>query len=291
MTHRSILPSGKPAATVLLCMMLVACSTTQKGGTGTGATQEAAPITDAAAPAPAPGAQSATPSVGSRQSAQSTRPETLPDSGAAASGTLQQAGDAEAERLKQQLSEQEAEINRLRQEQLESQQLADQGAARERAAAAQAGRDEQPSAASQQPATSAGVAPSSAAASSGTDEPLPTFPEQSAAAEPLQHSVYFEFDNAVIRDEYDSMLIGHAAYLKAHPDSKAEVQGNCDERGSREYNLALGARRAEAVKRALELAGADGARIKTVSFGAEKPVAFGEDEESYKLNRRADILY
>lgn len=289
MTHRSILPSGKLAAAVLLCVMLVACSTTQKGGTGTGATQEAAPITDAAAPAP--GAQSATPSVGTTQSAQSTRPETLPDSGATASGTSQQAGDAEAERLKQQLSEQEAEINRLRQDRLESQQLADQEAARERAAAAQAGRDEQPSAASQQPATSAGVAPSSAAASSGTDEPLPTFPEQSAAAEPLQHSVYFDFDNAVIKDEYDSMLIGHAAYLKAHPDFSAEVQGNCDERGSREYNLALGARRAEAVKRALELAGADGGKIKAVSFGAEKPVAFGQDEESYKLNRRADILY
>jgi peptidoglycan-associated lipoprotein len=87
------------------------------------------------------------------------------------------------------------------------------------------------------------------------------------------------------------MIVGHAAFLKAHPDYKAEVQGNCDERGSREYNLALGARRAESVKRALELAGAEGANIKTVSFGAEKPVAFGQDEESYRQNRRADIRY
>jgi peptidoglycan-associated lipoprotein len=288
MTHRSILPSGKLPATILLCMMLVACSTTQKSGAGTGATQEAAPIADATAS----GAQSESPSGDAAQSAQ---PETPPDSGAAASGTSQQAGaaagDAEAERLKQQLADQEAEINRLRQEQLDSQQLADQEAARERATATQAGQGEQPSVDSQQPATSADAASSSAAASSGADEPLPTFPEQSAAAEPLQHSVYFEFDNAVIKDEYDSMLIGHAAYLKAHPDFNAEVQGNCDERGSREYNLALGARRAEAVKRALELAGADGGKIKTVSFGAEKPVAYGQDEESYRQNRRADILY
>ena len=291
MTHGSILPSGKLPATILLCMMLVACSTTQKSGTGTGATQEAAPVTDATAS----GAQSGTPSVDGAPSAQSAQTETLPDSGSAASGTSQQAqaaaGDAEAERLKQQLADQEAEINRLRQEQLDSQQLADQETARERATAAQAGQGEQPSADSQQSATSADAAPSSAAVPTGADEPLPTFPEQSAAAEPLQHSVYFEFDNAVIKDEYDSMLIGHAAYLKAHPDFNAEVQGNCDERGSREYNLALGARRAEAVKRALELAGADGGKIKTVSFGAEKPVAYGQDEESYRQNRRADILY
>jgi peptidoglycan-associated lipoprotein len=94
-----------------------------------------------------------------------------------------------------------------------------------------------------------------------------------------------------VPDKYDSMLVAHAAYLKAHPDFKAEVQGNCDERGSREYNLALGARRAESVKRALELAGADGSRISAISYGSEKPVATGKDEESYSQNRRVDIVY
>jgi len=108
--------------------------------------------------------------------------------------------------------------------------------------------------------------------------------------QPLQRSVYFDYDKSGIKEEYDSMLMAHAAYLKLHPGIAKEIQGNCDERGSREYNLALGARRAEAVKRALELLGADGRKIKTVSFGSEKPVALGKDEESYSQNRRADIV-
>ena len=77
--------------------------------------------------------------------------------------------------------------------------------------------------------------------------------------------MYFDYDQFSIPDKYDSMLVGHAAYLKAHPDVRAEVQGNCDERGSREYNLALGARRAESVKRALELSGAEGTHISAVA--------------------------
>jgi peptidoglycan-associated lipoprotein len=103
--------------------------------------------------------------------------------------------------------------------------------------------------------------------------------------------VYFGYDQYSVPDEYDEMLLANAAYLKAHPALKTEVQGNCDERGSREYNLALGARRAQAVKRALELAGADGDRIAAISYGAEKPLATGKDEASYSQNRRADIVY
>jgi len=74
-------------------------------------------------------------------------------------------------------------------------------------------------------------------------------------------------------------------------DLKIAVQGNCDDRGSREYNLALGQRRADSVKRAMVLLGVGDKQIETVSFGAEKPVAFGQDEESWAKNRRADIVY
>ena len=104
-------------------------------------------------------------------------------------------------------------------------------------------------------------------------------------------SIFFEYDQSTIPKKYDNLVLQNAAYLKASPRITFEVQGNCDERGSREYNLALGARRAQAVKRALELAGADGGRIQVVSFGAEKPIALGKDEESYSKNRRVDIVY
>ncbi len=112
-----------------------------------------------------------------------------------------------------------------------------------------------------------------------------------AVAQTLEHSVYFNYDDASVLQKYDAMLLANAALLMAHPNIAVEVQGNCDERGSREYNLALGARRAEVVKRALELGGADGKHIHTVSFGKEKPIAAGTDEESYSNNRRADIVY
>ena len=114
---------------------------------------------------------------------------------------------------------------------------------------------------------------------------------QPAVAPVLERSVYFGYDQFSVADKYDEMLVAHAAYLNAHPNLVTEVRGNCDDRGSREYNLALGARRAESVKRALELAGADGSRISAISYGAEKPVANGKDEESYRQNRRADIDY
>ena len=77
----------------------------------------------------------------------------------------------------------------------------------------------------------------------------------------------------------------------AHPDFKIKIEGNCDDRGSREYNLALGQRRAESVKRAMMLLGVEEGQIETVSFGAERPLAFGQDEASWSQNRRSDIVY
>lgn len=108
---------------------------------------------------------------------------------------------------------------------------------------------------------------------------------------PVEYSIYFGYNQSALELEFETTLMQHAEYLKANPELKVEVQGNCDERGSREFNIALGSRRALTVKRALELLGIDGGRIDVVSFGSEKPVAFGHDEASWRLNRRADIVY
>lgn len=106
-----------------------------------------------------------------------------------------------------------------------------------------------------------------------------------------QRSIYYAFDRYEIGEEYLPLIEAHANFLIENPEIKIIVQGNCDDRGSREYNLALGQRRAESVKRAMSLLGVDDDQIESVSFGAEKPVAFGQDEESWSQNRRSDIVY
>jgi peptidoglycan-associated lipoprotein len=106
-----------------------------------------------------------------------------------------------------------------------------------------------------------------------------------------QRSIYYEYNRYDINDEYVPLIEAHANFLLLHPDLKITIQGNCDDRGSREYNLALGQRRAEGVKRALSLLGVSDEQMEAVSLGAEKPVAFGQDEDSWARNRRSDILY
>ena len=106
-----------------------------------------------------------------------------------------------------------------------------------------------------------------------------------------KRSVYYEYNRYEIKEEYVPVIEAHSKFLMDHADLKIAVQGNCDDRGSREYNLALGQRRAESVKRAMALLGVGEKQVETVSFGAEKPVAFGQDEESWAKNRRADIVY
>lgn len=111
-------------------------------------------------------------------------------------------------------------------------------------------------------------------------------------ASPLaQRRILFDYDSAAIRDEYRSLLESHAQYMKKEKSAKAILQGHADERGSREYNLALGQRRAESVYKALNLLGVPDAQIEAVSLGEEKPVAEGHDEEAWKQNRRTEILY
>jgi peptidoglycan-associated lipoprotein len=106
-----------------------------------------------------------------------------------------------------------------------------------------------------------------------------------------KRSIYYEYDRYNIQEEYVPIIEAHAKLLMAHTDLKIFVQGNCDDRGSREYNLALGQRRADSVKRAMVLLGVNEKQMETVSFGAEKPVALGRDEDSWAKNRRSDIVY
>ncbi|PLZ00189.1 peptidoglycan-associated lipoprotein [Burkholderia sp. WAC0059] len=106
-----------------------------------------------------------------------------------------------------------------------------------------------------------------------------------------KRSVYFDFDSYTVKDDYQSLLQAHAQYLKTHPERHILIQGNTDERGTSEYNLALGQKRAEAVRQALLLLGVPDSQVEAVSLGKEKPVALGHDEASWAQNRRADIVY
>ncbi|MCX7891255.1 MAG: peptidoglycan-associated lipoprotein Pal [Burkholderiales bacterium] len=106
-----------------------------------------------------------------------------------------------------------------------------------------------------------------------------------------KRSVYFDFDSDAIRAEFKPLLDAHAKYLRETAAAKTLLQGHADERGSREYNLALGQRRADAVRRYLVFAGAPESRIEAVSLGEEKPVCTEKTEECYARNRRVDILY
>lgn len=106
-----------------------------------------------------------------------------------------------------------------------------------------------------------------------------------------KRSVFFEYDRYVIGREYQPLIEVHGRFLAANPGLKITIQGNADERGSREYNLALGQKRAEAMRKALVLTGARDGQIEAVSLGEEKPVCTGRTESCWAKNRRGDILY
>jgi peptidoglycan-associated lipoprotein len=106
-----------------------------------------------------------------------------------------------------------------------------------------------------------------------------------------KRSIYFEFDKFDIKDEYKPLVEAHARYLRENPGAKMLIQGNADERGSREYNVGLGQRRSDTVKRALILLGAKENQIESVSLGEEKPVCSEHAEGCWAKNRRDDMLY
>ncbi|APW37991.1 peptidoglycan-associated lipoprotein [Rhodoferax koreense] len=114
---------------------------------------------------------------------------------------------------------------------------------------------------------------------------------QSAAGPNSGRIVYFDFDSYSVRPDDQAVIDANARYLKANSARKAVVEGHTDERGGREYNLALGQKRSEAVRRSLTLLGVSDAQVEAVSFGKEKPAATGSDEASMAKNRRAEITY
>ena len=108
---------------------------------------------------------------------------------------------------------------------------------------------------------------------------------------PLTMIIYFDFDQSELRAEYADLLSRHAAELSNNSRAAVRLEGHADERGSREYNIGLGERRSQAVRRMLLIQGASSEQISTVSFGEERPVAFGTDEASWQQNRRVEIKY
>ncbi len=118
-----------------------------------------------------------------------------------------------------------------------------------------------------------------------------TDPLDDPASVLAKRSVYFDLDSYIVKDEFKPVIEAHGKYLASHPNRKVIIQANTDERGGSEYNLALGQKRAEAVRRALAAAGAKDTQLEAVSFGKEKPKATGSTEAAWAENRRADLAY
>lgn len=114
---------------------------------------------------------------------------------------------------------------------------------------------------------------------------------QDAAGPNGANLVYFDFDSYVIKPDYQGVVESHARYLRADKNRKTVIEGHADERGGREYNLALGQKRSEAVRQALGLLGVSDSQVEAVSFGKEKPADPGHDEAAWAKNRRAQISY
>lgn len=121
--------------------------------------------------------------------------------------------------------------------------------------------------------------------------PVAVDPLDDASSILAKRSAFFDFDKSAVKAEDQPAVQAHGQYLAGHADRKVVVEGNADERGSSEYNLALGNRRAESVKKMLIVSGAKAGQVSTASFGEEKPRATGHNEASWSQNRRADIVY
>jgi peptidoglycan-associated lipoprotein len=113
----------------------------------------------------------------------------------------------------------------------------------------------------------------------------------SAGPANVEKIVYFDYDSYTIKPEFQSTIEAHAQFLKANNRAKLSLEGHTDERGGREYNLALGQKRADAVRQGLTLLGVNAAQVETVSFGEEKPAMQGNDESAFSKNRRAEFFY
>ena len=192
----------------------------------------------------------------------------------------------ELERAKQEQDRLQAEADKAREEQAlaEEKALAEQKKANDEAAARAKAQSDAAKA-------RADAAKAREDAAKARDEGSPGVVNENVPLGMPTDSVYFDFDKSFVIPKFDDVLNAHAKYLKANPDLTVEIQGNCDERGSREYNIGLGNRRALAVKAGLEILGIQSSRISITSFGSEKPIALGHDEASWQQNRRADFVY
>jgi len=103
--------------------------------------------------------------------------------------------------------------------------------------------------------------------------------------------VYFDFDRSDVKDDFRAIVAAHGKYLAGNADARVTLEGHADERGTREYNIALGERRIAAVQRILTLQGASASQINSISYGEERPAALGHDDEAWALNRRAEFIY
>ncbi|MEA3196192.1 MAG: peptidoglycan-associated lipoprotein [Gammaproteobacteria bacterium] len=152
---------------------------------------------------------------------------------------------------------------------------------------------EPPTAGSQVPGSSGGTeegASTSGRALNGADGTQGD--NMGGATGPLARKIiYFDFDKSEIKAEFADVVAAHARNLTSHPNLKMKLEGNTDERGTREYNIGLGERRAQAVRRALMLQGVAESQLNTVSFGAERPAAEGDDETAWAKNRRVELVY
>jgi peptidoglycan-associated lipoprotein len=135
--------------------------------------------------------------------------------------------------------------------------------------------------------------PGTGASSSAGVAPVEIMANTSSIAGPvgIERIIYFDYDSFILKPEFQRAVEAHAKFMSANRTRKMAVEGHTDERGGREYNLALGQKRAEAVRRALGLLGVTDAQVEAVSFGKEKPAATGSDEASLAKNRRAELTY
>lgn len=150
--------------------------------------------------------------------------------------------------------------------------------------------DRKPAVVDTRPAAPARPAPDAAARGAQTAK-VGVDPLKDPANILSRRSVYFDYDQYSVKEEFKPVVSAHARYVSQNPQARVTLQGNTDSRGSREYNLALGQRRADAVKQMMTLLGAPANRIETVSFGEEKPRAQGDSEQAYAENRRVDVVY
>ena len=152
-------------------------------------------------------------------------------------------------------------------------------------------KPEGPSGAGDAGAETSGLGSDQGAGSASTTTEGGTAQQQALAALKTRSVIYFEYDSSEIRSEYLDVVAAHAAYLIKYPTTKVRLEGHTDERGSREYNIGLGERRAQAVRRALASQGVADTQIATVSYGEERPAAAGGDEAAYSQNRRVELAY